>query len=92
VRYTWQEEKNRRNIALHGNASEDAVLVFEGPTLEQVNDRFVYSETRIHAIGLVNGIEITIIYTDRGSDERRIISAWRSEASERRAFWNAIGT
>jgi len=34
---------------------------------------------RIYAIGLVNGIEITVIYTDRERDERHVISAWRSE-------------
>jgi uncharacterized protein (DUF4415 family) len=33
---------------------------------------------RIYSIGLVNGIEITVIYTDRDPDERHIISAWRS--------------
>jgi uncharacterized DUF497 family protein len=45
---------------------------------------------RIYAIGLVNGIEITVIYTDRDPDERHIISAWRSEPHERRYFWNHL--
>jgi hypothetical protein len=43
---------------------------------------------RIYAIGLVNGIEITVISTDRDPDERHIISAWRSEPHERRYYWN----
>jgi hypothetical protein len=34
-------------------------------------------EVRTYAIGLV----ITVIYTDRDPDERRIISSWRSEPS-----------
>jgi uncharacterized DUF497 family protein len=38
MRYTWDEEKNRRNIALHGIAFEDAKRIFEGPT-ERVDDR-----------------------------------------------------
>ena len=37
--------------------------------------------------GLVNGLEITVVYTDRENNERRIISAWRSEPRERRYFW-----
>jgi uncharacterized DUF497 family protein len=45
---------------------------------------------RIYAIGLVNGIEITVIYTDRDRDERHIISARRSEPHERRYFWNHL--
>ena len=92
MRYTWQEAKNRRNILLHGVAFEDAIRIFEGPTLEQVDDRFEYGETRIYAIGLVEGLEITVIYTDRDDDERRIISAWRSEAHERRAYWRHVAS
>ena len=69
---------------------EDAVRIFEGPTVEKVDDRFDYGEIRVYAIGLVNGLEITVIYTDRDRDERHIISAWRSEPHERRYFWNHL--
>jgi uncharacterized DUF497 family protein len=41
-------------------------------------------------VGLVNGLEITVIYTDRERDERRIISAWRAEPHERRHYWKSI--
>jgi uncharacterized DUF497 family protein len=41
-------------------------------------------------IGLVNGLEITVIYADREKDERRIISAWRAEPHERRYYWQNI--
>nr|VFK15326.1 MAG: Ribonuclease toxin, BrnT, of type II toxin-antitoxin system [Candidatus Kentron sp. LPFa]VFK28795.1 MAG: Ribonuclease toxin, BrnT, of type II toxin-antitoxin system [Candidatus Kentron sp. LPFa] len=54
---------------------EDASRIFEGPTLERIDDRFEYGEVRVYAIGLVNGLEITVIYTDGDDDERRIISA-----------------
>jgi len=91
MRYSWDEAKNRRNVALHGVAFEDAIRIFEGPTVERTDDRFEYGETRVYAIGLVNGIEITVIYTDTDNDERRIISAWRSEAHERRAYWESVG-
>ncbi len=56
---------------------------------ERTDDRFAYGEVRVYAIGLVNGIEITVIYTDRDPDERHI-SAWRSEPHERRYFWNHL--
>jgi uncharacterized DUF497 family protein len=90
MRYTWTESKNRRNLKLHGIAFEDAVSIFDGPTLEQVDNRFDYGERRVYAIGVVNGLEITVIYTDREEEERRIISAWRSEPHERRAYWRSI--
>ena len=61
-----------------------------GTTLEKVDERFDYGERRVYAIGVVNGLEITVIYTDRTEDERRIISAWRSEPHERRQYWRNI--
>jgi uncharacterized DUF497 family protein len=90
MRYSWNEEKNRRNLELHGLAFEDAIRIFEGPTVERVDDRFDYGERRVYAIGLVNGLEITLIYTDRESEERRIISAWRAEPHERRRYWKNV--
>jgi uncharacterized DUF497 family protein len=97
MRYSWDSRKNRRNLKLHGIAFEDAVRIFAGPTLERVDDRFDYGERRVYAIGLVNGLEITVIYADEdekdddGTDgERRIISAWRAEPHERRQYWKKI--
>lgn len=82
--------QDRRNLKIHGIAFEDAVRIFEGPTVEQVDNRFDYGEQRVYAIGVVNGLEITLIYADRSDHERRIISAWRSEPHERRRYWKSI--
>ena len=90
MRYSWDKKKNRENLRRHGVTFEDAVRIFEGPTLEKIDDRFDYSEVRVYAIGIVNGFEITVIYTDWSEDERRIISAWRAEPHERRAYWQSI--
>jgi uncharacterized protein len=90
MRYSWDKEKNRRNLELHGIAFEDAARIFEGPTVEKVDDRFDYGEGRVYAIGLVNGLEITVIYTDWEGEDRRIISAWRAEPHERRYYWKNI--
>jgi uncharacterized DUF497 family protein len=54
------------------------------------DDPYDYDEERIYAIGMVNGFEITVIYVDLDADERRIISAWRSEPHERREYWKKI--
>jgi uncharacterized DUF497 family protein len=79
MRYTWGQAKNRRNLRLHRIVFEDAIRIFKGPTVEAPDDRFNYGDDRVYAIGLVNGLEITLIYADKENDERRIISAWRSE-------------
>ena len=75
---------------MHGITFEDAVRIFEGPSVERVDDRFDYGEKRVYAAGVVNRLEITVIYTDVDDDERRIISAWRSEPHERRHYWQHI--
>ena len=90
MRYTWTAEKHQDNLRIHHIAFEDAVRMFDGPTVERVDDRFDYGEVRVYAIGLVNGVEITVIYTDRSDDERRIISAWRAESHERRYYWQHL--
>ncbi len=90
MRYSWDEDKNQSNIRRRRIAFEDAVRIFEGATVERVDDRFDYGEVRVYAIGLVNGLEITVIYTDRGDDTRHIISAWRAEPHERRSYWQNL--
>jgi len=81
MRFTWDPNKSAINVRRHGIAFEDAKRIFEGPTVEREDDRFDYGEARVYAIGLVNGIEITVIYTDRNSEERHLISAWRGRAT-----------
>ena len=90
MRYSWDEAKNLRNLRRRRIAFEDAVRIFEGATVERTDDRFDYGEVRVYAIGLVNGLEITVIYTDKDDGTRHIISAWRAEPHERRYYWQNL--
>ena len=91
MNYVWDRRKSRGNLAHHGLTFEDAIGIFDGSTLEKVDDRFDYGEIRVYAIGGVNGIEITLIYPEVSETERRIISAWRAERHERTAYWQSLG-
>jgi hypothetical protein len=91
MNYVWDRRKGRRKLTRHGIAFEDAIRIFDGPTLENVDDRFDYREIRVYAIGVSNGLEVTVIYTDVSESERRIISAWRAERHERAAYWQSLG-
>ena len=91
MNYVWDRRKGRSNLTRHGIAFEDAVRIFDGPTLEKVDDRFDYREIRVYAIGVANGLEVTVIYTDVSESERRVISAWRAERHERAAYWQSLG-
>lgn len=90
MRYSWDETKNQRNIRRRRLAFADAVRIFDGATVERVDDRVDYGETRVYAIGLVNGLELTVIYTDRDDGTRHIIAAWRAEPHERRYYWQHL--
>jgi uncharacterized DUF497 family protein len=90
VQFTWDPDKNLANIRRHAVAFADATRIFDGPTVEREDDRFEYGEVRVYAIGVVNGVEITVIYADRENDERHVISAWRAEPHERRYYWQNL--
>ena len=71
---------------------EFATLVFEGPTLERQDTRRDYGERRMVAIGIAQGLALTVVYTDRtetGAVIRRIISARLSDRYERQAYFEA---
>jgi uncharacterized DUF497 family protein len=94
MRFAWDPDKNELNLRDRGFDFAFASLIFDGPTLERRDSRREYGEARVVAIGLAQGLELTVCYTDRravGSDlERRIISARRSNRRERKAFQEAL--
>jgi len=65
--------------------------IFDGPHgSKRLTTVSTTAKSESIAIGLVNGLEITVVYTDENDDERRIISAWRAEPHERRSYWQNI--
>ncbi|MEO8453065.1 MAG: BrnT family toxin [Gemmatimonadota bacterium] len=90
MRFSWDPDKSEENFRLRGFDFEFATGIFGGPTLERVDDRRAYGERRVIAIGVVQGIELTVVYTDRSHDrgplERRIFSARRSNRYERKTY------
>jgi uncharacterized protein len=95
VRFSWDSRKSAANLATRGFDFAFASLVFDGPTLEQDDRRRDYGERRVVAVGLAQGLALTVVYTDRPTADhdtaRRIISARRSNHHERQAFEEALG-
>jgi uncharacterized DUF497 family protein len=94
MRFDWSPAKNRANIWLHGIDFADAIAIFDGPTWERLDDREDYGEERWIAVGLMQDVEITVVYTDLLMDTeevRWIISARRATRDEREAFYRARG-
>ncbi len=64
-----------------------AVKVFDGPTLERLDDRFEYPEERFYAIGFAEGRLVTVIYTDLDEQIRRGIKADPGVHPTDETFW-----
>ena len=82
--------KSTLNLRERGFDFAFATLIFDGPVLVREDRRLDYDERRFVAIGLADGLHLTVVFTDRvrrdGELIRRIISARRSSRQERQAY------
>ena len=83
--FTWDESKRKLNLAKHGIDFRDAQAIFEGPLVTAEDSREDYGETRYVALGLLEGIVVSIAYTERG-ESVRIISIRKALKHEARFF------
>jgi uncharacterized protein len=84
--FEWDERKRESNLLIHSVDFIDLLSIFDGATLEIVDDRFNYGETRIRCLGEIEGRVYAVVYTWRGVN-RRIISARKANARERRTYY-----
>ena len=87
MRFVWDAEKNKRNLAKHKVSFETAKLVFDDPSAVSRLERVEDGEERWQTLGLVGGIVILlVVHTYREGDGEeiiRIISARKATAGER---------
>jgi uncharacterized protein len=83
--FAWDRAKSERNERERGLPFDLAILLFDDPVIERVDDRRGYGETRIRAIGIVGGLILHCVYTQRG-EVRRIISLRDANRKERDAY------
>ncbi len=88
MKLEWDENKRRSNLEKHGLDFLDARLVLQDNHL--LKQTSYSSEQRWLAVGLLEEIEVTIIYTKR-QDKIRIISMRRARREERRAYRQLYG-
>ena len=90
MRYSWDAAKSEVNLRERGFDFAFATLIFDGPTVVGEDQRRDYAERRFVAIGVADGLHLTVVFTDRvrvdGELTRRIISARRSNRRERQVY------
>ncbi len=94
IRFEWDEQKNLSNIRKHGVDFRDALTIFEHPMLEWEQDdaQAEHGETRINAIGLIEGLEVFAVYTERDEGQTiRLISVRQANRYEREEYYRHCG-
>ncbi|MEL7069313.1 MAG: BrnT family toxin [Cyanobacteria bacterium J06581_3] len=93
MRWTWDDEKNRKNKRNHGLSFESAQYVFADPLAISRPDPYP-DEERWQTIGLIGSMVVFVVHTYPEVDSEtafaqekgRIISARQATPHERRSY------
>ncbi len=85
--FEWDAAKAASNLRKHGVAFKDAQLVFSDVFATHSFDVDAgYGEQRMIATGMVNGVLLTVVYTERG-ERTRLISARKATKHEQLGYY-----
>lgn len=82
MRILYDPRKREKTLTERGLDFEDAVIVFQGVTVEIPDKRKEYGEVRIICFGLLEGRIVVVGYTPRGAD-RHIFSMRKANDREK---------
>jgi uncharacterized protein len=85
----WDEEKRQANLAQHGIDFADCAPIFAADMWVVEDTSEDYGEQRMIGIGLLNGIEVLVVYTERDA-AIRLISVRKATKHEARFYWQSI--
>ena len=85
MKVTFDQDKRDRTVKDRGLAFEDAVEMFEGVTLDSVDDRRDYGETRMITVWHLRGRLVIVVWAQRG-DALHVISMRKANDREK-AHW-----
>ena len=86
VHFCWDDGKAASNIEKHGVSFETATYIFDDPMRLDELDTFAEGEYRNIVIGQVDGVLLTVVYSEPEENLYRIISARPATAHERKAY------
>lgn len=89
MEFEWDEAKRAANIEKHGIDFLDAAIVFAGPYLTGTA-RTMEGETRWLAVGMLDDVPVTVIFTRRRG-VIRLISMRSARREERRRYQAIFG-
>jgi hypothetical protein len=94
MRFVWDGNKSRLNLAKHKISFEIAALVFEDPHAISRFDRIKDGEERWQTLGVAISVAVLLVahadYVESGEEVIRIISARKATPHERRFYEEGI--
>ena len=85
----FDPSKSRANLEKHGIDLPTATRIWDDLVVEREDDRRDYGETRVIALGAIEGRVFVVVYTWRG-DRRRLISARKANTDERQIYRSTL--
>lgn len=90
MEFEWDDNKNQANINKHGISFEQAQRIFEGFTLDFIDECRGHNEVREISIGAIDGFAVlVVVHTDRCGTCRNI-SARPALKSEKVRYEKAL--
>jgi uncharacterized DUF497 family protein len=86
IEFQWDDAKAASNLDKHGVRFGDATYVFDDPTRLEDPDDLARGEYRSVCIGKVDGVILTVVFSEPNEGSIRIISARRATAAERKRY------
>lgn len=87
MQFEWDDDKREINFVKHGIDFPLAASVFlDADRIERIDHRKDYGETRHQIIGRAKGLLLFVVYTRRGHDVIRLISARRANKNEQKTY------
>lgn len=89
MEYVFDPAKDVVNRTKHGVSLALAEVLFAGPHVSMMDDRFDYGELREIGFGHINGRLFVCVYVDRNA-ERRVISLRKANEREVKRHGDAL--
>jgi uncharacterized DUF497 family protein len=87
LEFEWDEAKAKINQEKHRVSFLTAAAIFLNERLERIDDREEYGELRWIALGRVESEVYRVVYTWRGENLVRLISAQKASKDERESYY-----
>ncbi len=86
LEFEWDEAKAKANLKKHKVSFLTGAAIFSNRRLERIDDREDYGELRWIALGRVDNEVYRVVFTWRGENRIRLISAQKASKDEREIY------